>query len=167
MINVHYLDLGNTVAGHCCIITAVHSSCASTAKPLQLKQPPLVPPHPLGEFIWEPFNHKEHSISLAGDDRDFAKQDTGLQALTPTMKSNGVAGISVRYHLHSPNADASITLGSKVISLDGLCSVFNACPNPNTNIFQHYFDIEFHDDMMRIIVMSELSYPMSSSLWVH
>ena len=50
-IFVHYPDLSNTVAGRCRIITAVHSSCASTAKPLQLKQPPLVPPHPPGEFI--------------------------------------------------------------------------------------------------------------------
>ena len=48
LIDVGYLDLGNTVAGRCRIITPVHSSCASTAKPLQMKWPPLVPPRPLG-----------------------------------------------------------------------------------------------------------------------
>ncbi len=143
-MDVHYPDLGSTVAGGCCIITAVHSSCASTVKPLQLKQPPLVPPRPLGKFIWEPFNRKEHAILLAHDDSNFAKQDTGLQALNPSIKSNEVAGVSVRYHLHCPNADALVTLGSKDISLDGLCPVFNACPNPN--IFQHYFGIEFHHE---------------------
>jgi hypothetical protein len=63
--DVHYPDLGDTIAGGCRIITAVHLSCASTVEPLQLKRPPLVPPHSLGEFIWEPFNQKEHAILLA------------------------------------------------------------------------------------------------------
>ncbi len=79
-MDVHYLDLGNTVAGRCCIIAAVHSSCASTVKPLQLKRPLLGSPCPLGKFIWEPFNRKEHEILLAYDNSNFAKQDTGLQA---------------------------------------------------------------------------------------
>jgi hypothetical protein len=67
-MDVHYPDLGDTVAGRCCIITAVHPSCASTIEPLQLKRPPLVPPRPLGEFIWEPFNREEYAILLAHDD---------------------------------------------------------------------------------------------------
>ncbi len=44
-MDVHYPDLGDTIAGGCCIITAVHSPCASNVKPLQLKQPPQIPPH--------------------------------------------------------------------------------------------------------------------------
>jgi hypothetical protein len=140
--DVHYPDLSNTAAGGCRIITAVHSSCASTVEPLQLKRPPLVPPRPLGEFIWEPFNWKEHAILLAQDNKDFAKQDTSLQTLTPAITSDGPAGVLVRYHLHHPNTDALVILGSEVISIDGLCPAFNACPNPN--IFQHYFRIEFH-----------------------
>ncbi len=141
--DVHYPDLGNTIAGGYRIITAIHLSCASTIEPLQqLKRPPLVPPHPLGEFIWESFNRKEHAILLAQDDTDFAKQDTGLQTSTPAITSDGPAGVLVRYHLHCPNTNALIILGFKVISIDGLCPVFNACPNPN--IFQHYFGIEFH-----------------------
>jgi hypothetical protein len=141
-MDVHYPDFGNTIAGGYYIITVVHSSCASTVEPLQLKWPPLVPPHPLGEFIWKPFNRKEHAIFLAWDDKDFAKQDTGLQTLTPAITSDGWAGILVKYHLHCPNTNALIILGSKVISIDGLCPVFTACPNPN--ILQHYFRIEFH-----------------------
>jgi hypothetical protein len=143
-IDVHYPDLGDTVAGRCCIITAVHSSCASTVELLQLKRPPSVPPRPLGKFIWKPFNCKEHAILLACDNSNFTKQDTCLQASTPSIKSDEVAGVSVRYHLHCSNANASITLRSEVIFLDGLCPVFNACPNPN--IFQHYFGIEFHHE---------------------
>ncbi len=110
LMNVHYPDLGNTVAGCCCIIPTVYSSCASTVKPLQLKRPPLVPPHTLGEFIWDPFNSKEYAILLACDNSNFAKQDTCLQALTPSIKLDEVAGILVRYHLHCPNADALVTL---------------------------------------------------------
>ena len=71
-------------------------------------------------------------------------QDTGLQASPPSIKSNEIVGVSVRYHLHCPNANALVTLGSKVIALGGLCPVFNTCLNPN--IFQHYFGIEFHDE---------------------
>jgi hypothetical protein len=104
----------------------------------------LIPPRPLGEFIWEPFNHKEQAILLACDDSNFAKQETGLQASPPPIKSDEAAGVSVQNHLHHPNADASATIGSTVISIDGLCLVFNACPNPN--IFQHYFGIEFHHE---------------------
>ncbi len=152
-MDVHYPDLGDNVAGRCRIITAVHSSCASTVEPLQLKRPPLVPPRPLGKFIWEPFDRKEHAILLACDDSNFAKHDTCLQALTPSIKSDEVAGLSVRYHLHCSNADALVTLGSEVKSLDGLCPVFTACPNPN--IFQHYLVLSF---IMRIIVMSKLCY---------
>ncbi len=112
--------------------------------PPQLKWPPSIPHRPLGKFIWEPFNCKEHAISLACDDSEFAKQDTGLHASTPPITLDEAAGISVRYYLHRPNTNTSVTLGSEVISVDGLCPVFNACPT--TNIFQHYFGIEFYDE---------------------
>ncbi len=141
-MDVHYSDLGNTIAGGCPLITAVHLSCASTVEPLQLKRPPLVPPRPLGKFIWEPFNQKEHAILMAWDNKDFAKQDTGLQTSTPAITSDGPAGVLVRYHLHHPNTNALVILGSKVISIDRLCPAFNACPNPN--IFQQYFGIKIH-----------------------
>jgi hypothetical protein len=81
---------------------------------------------------------------LACDDSNFAKQDTGLRASTPPITLDEAAWISIRYYLHRPNTDTSSTLGSEVISVDGLCPVFKACPT--TNIFQHYFGIEFHDE---------------------
>ncbi len=142
--DVSFPTLGDTIAGRCCVLTTVHSSCAPAVKPLQLKRPPSIPHRPLGEFIWEPFNRKEHAISLARDDSNFAKQDTGLHASTPPITLDEAARISVRYYLHRPNTDTSVTLGSEVISVDGLCPGFNACPT--TNIFQHYFGIKFHDE---------------------
>ncbi len=81
---------------------------------------------------------------LAQDDKDFAKQDTGLQTLTPAITSDGPAGVLVRCQLHCPNTNALVILGSEVTSINGLCPVFNACPNPN--IFQHYFGINFHHE---------------------
>ncbi len=66
----------------------------------------------------------------------------GLQTSTTAITSDGPAGILVRYHLHCPNTNALVILGSEVISIDGLCPVFNVSPNPN--IFQNYFGIEFH-----------------------
>jgi len=68
--DVFYPDLGDTIAGSCRLIIAIHSSCISTVNPLLLKQPPLVPTHPIGKFIWEPFNWLEHAISLACNDAD-------------------------------------------------------------------------------------------------
>jgi hypothetical protein len=134
--------LGDTVAGSCRILTAIHSSCASVVEPLLLKWPPVITPCPLSEFIWEPFNRKEHAISLARDDSNFARQDTHLQASNPTPTHEGSTGISVQYRLHRPNTDALVTPGSEVISINGLCPEFNACLN--SNIFQHYFGVEFH-----------------------
>ncbi len=140
--DIQYPELGDTVAGGCRILTAIHSSCASVVKPLQLKRPPSIPPCPLGEFIWEPFNRKEHAISLARDDSKFSRQETRLQASNPPPTHKGSTSISVRYHLHRPDADALVIPGSAVISIDGLCPEFNACSN--SNIFQHYFGIKFH-----------------------
>jgi hypothetical protein len=135
--NIHYLDLCDTIACSCCMITAIHLSCTSTIDPLLLKRPPLLTPHPHGKFVWELFNRKEHAILLAQDDADFAKQDTQLKASTPDSPSNNAEGVSVHYSLHCLDTDDSVTLGSEVISVDGLCPAFNACPSPN--IFQHYF----------------------------
>jgi hypothetical protein len=93
--NVFYPDLGNTVTGSCHVITAVHSSSASTVDPLLLKRPPLVPPHPLGEFLWEPFNRPEHAISLTRDDADFGKQENPLTASSPASTQDNSTGIII------------------------------------------------------------------------
>ncbi len=142
--DVHYLDLGDTIASSCHVITAIHLSCSFTIDPLLLKLPPLVTPCPFDKFVWEPFISQEHAILLTWDDTDFARQDTRLKASTPDSPSNNVRGILIWYSLHCPHTDNSVTLVSKIMSVDGLCPAFKACPNPN--ILQHHFGIEFHHE---------------------
>ena len=129
------------IAGSCHVITAVHSSSASMVDPLLLTRPPPVPPRSLGEFLWEPFNQPEHAISLTHDDADFGKQEKPLTASSPASTQDNSTGIIIKYSLHHPNSDSSILVGSEVISANGLCPAYNACPN--LNIFQHHFGIEF------------------------
>jgi hypothetical protein len=81
---------------------------------------------------------------LACDDADFVKQDTQLKASTQSSNPTEGKGILVQYSLHCPDTDELVTVGAKVLSLDGLCPAFNACLNPN--IFQHYFGLKFHHE---------------------
>ena len=57
-----YLDIGDSVADSCLIITAVHSSSASDVNPLVLKPPPSTNVRLLCLYICEPFNRPEHSL---------------------------------------------------------------------------------------------------------
>ena len=142
--NVFYPDLGNTIAGSCRLIIAIHSSCTSTINPLHLKRPPLVPTHPIGEFIWEPFIRPEHAISLTCDDADFDKQDSRLKVSTLKLTQNSDRRVIIKYSIHRPDSDDTVLVGSEVISVNGLCPAFNACPN--LNIFQTYFGLKFNYD---------------------
>jgi hypothetical protein len=134
--DVFYPDLGNTntIAGLCHLIIATYSSCTSTVNPLLLKWPPSVPIHPLGEFIWEPFNQPEHAISLARNDADLDKQDSRLKLSTLKLTQNSDRSVIIKYSIHRPDSDDTVLVGSEVISVDGLCPAINACPN--WDIFQ-------------------------------
>jgi hypothetical protein len=142
--DVFYPDLGDTIAGSCCLIIAIHSSCTSTVNPLLLKRPPSVPTRPIGKFIWELFNRPEHAISLAHNNADFDKQDTLLKVSTLKSTPNNDRGIIIKYFIHCPDSDDTVLVGSEVISVDELCPAFNAYPN--LNIFQTYFGLEFNHD---------------------
>ena len=68
---VFYADIGDSVDDSCVIITAVHSSCASTVDPLTLILPPKCAPKPLGAYIHEPFNRPQHSVCYGRDERRY------------------------------------------------------------------------------------------------
>ncbi len=48
------------------------------------------------------------------------------------------------YYLHRPNVDPSVFIGLTIVSVDGLCPPFQ--PTENSNLFGHYFGVEFVHD---------------------
>jgi hypothetical protein len=48
------------------------------------------------------------------------------------------------YHLHHAQDNPNALAGSAVVSVDGLCPAFN--PRSNSNLFGHYFGVEFAHD---------------------
>ncbi len=143
---VSYPNIGDSIVDSCSIITAIHSSCASTVNPIVLKTPPKTTPRPISAFIWEPFNRPEHSLCYGKDDVNFNKdKNSTMIATTPKPAiSTDSNHVHVKYHLHRDNANGSILAGSSVLSGDSLCPSFEACPN--RNLFQQYFGLEFHHD---------------------
>ncbi len=142
---VSYRDLGDSIAGSCWLILGIHSSCATNTEPLLLKHPPAISSCPLTGFIREPFNWPEDSISLACHDPSFATQDgLTMTIMLPKSATNSPSSVHLKYHIHCAGSNNSILGGSDVISVDGLCPAFNACPN--LNIFQAYFGVKFHYD---------------------
>ncbi len=81
---------------------------------------------------------------LACNNEDFEKQDRWLKGSAQPQTPSRANGVSIWYTLHPPNTNKLVIVGSEVVSLDGLCPAFNACPNPN--IFQHHFAIKFHHE---------------------
>jgi hypothetical protein len=171
--DVSYPDLGDSIAGSCRLILGIHLSCVASVEPLLLKHPPAIPSRPLAGFIWEPFNRPEHSISLACNDPNFANQDGPKMKITlPKSTTHNPSTVMLKYHIHPAGSNESILIGLDVISVDGLCPAFNACPN--SNIFQTYFGVEFHYDGHSYICAispfefvrchrftDQLSYPLS------
>jgi hypothetical protein len=148
--------MGDTIANSCSIIMAVHSSCASTVEPINLKTPPDLNPKPIGSFIWEPFNRIEHSLSPGCNDVDF---DTSKMILTipKPITSQQSSSIVFKYHLHRADSAATILAGSSVLSTGVLCPLFESCPN--RNLFQQFFGIEFiHDGHMHVRAISTYKF---------
>ncbi len=141
--DVSYVDIGDTVADSCKIITVVYSSCASAVKPIDLRTPPAVNPRPIGSYIWEPFNQIEHSLSPGRKDDKF-DASMMLATISKPIVGERLRGVAVKYHLHCTDLDTTILVGSVVLSTGGLCTPFESCPNQN--LFQQFFGIEFIQD---------------------
>jgi hypothetical protein len=137
---VSYQDIGDSIADSCTIIIAIHSSCASNVEPITLKAPPSVTPRPIGAFVWEPFNRIEHSLSHGRDNEEFDSKKM-IATIPKPVASQQSCGVTIKYHLHHANLDATILAGSSVLSSGGLCPPFESCPNQN--LFQPFFGIEF------------------------
>jgi hypothetical protein len=144
--DISYPEIGDFIIDSCRIIIAIHSSSAPVVEPIVLKTPPAVQPRPIASYLWEPFNRPEHSLCFGRDDSNFNK-DKASRMMISTPKpaeSGGTTLITILYHLHRADADATILDGSSVLSQSSLCPPFEACPT--RNLFKHFFGIKFHCD---------------------
>jgi hypothetical protein len=130
---VSFVGMGDSVAGTCDLLLGVHSSCMPKVDPIELKQPPPVPPQPIAQYLWEPFNQPEHSICLGRDDEDFCRQDVRFTASNPPDQMPIPPGVIVKYYIHGHGLDESILCGAAVVAVDGMCAPFDA--NANQNMF--------------------------------
>ncbi len=130
---VYYPNIGNSIADLCTIMTAIHTSCASTVNPIELKTPPPTLSRPLSSFLWEQFNRPKHSVCLNCYDSCFNKDDSPkMVVIGPCPASElGHPGICILYHLDRDNSDSLILAGSSVLSHGSLCLQIEPCSNQN------------------------------------
>jgi hypothetical protein len=62
----------------------------------------------------------------------------------PKSTTHNPSTVMLKYHTRHAGSNESILAGSDVISVDGLCPAFKACPN--SNIFQTCFGVKFNYD---------------------
>ena len=126
--------------------------------PIPLTIPPHVPPLPLGSFIWTPFNKTPSVVSFGRENKAFGSaivdgkrtgSGHGMKMVASDPTPGGTAMVSrtlqaILNNLHCGDTDASILIGSNIMSRNGLCPTFWA--GNNNNLFGHYFGIEFKLD---------------------
>jgi hypothetical protein len=142
--DVSSVEIGDSIANSCTIITAIHFSLAHVVEPLELKTPPAVTPWPIAANIWEPFNRPKHSVCYACEDTNFNKDKANqMVILAPKPAESAVLPhVVIKYNLHCVGDNMNILAGSAVLLTIGLCTPLEACPNQN--LFQHFFGIKFH-----------------------
>jgi hypothetical protein len=143
--DISYPKIGDSIVNSCRIIISIHLSSVLVVELIVLKTLPAVQPRPIASYLWEPFNRPEHSLCFGCDDSDFNKEALQMMVSTPKpAKLGGTTPITILYHLHRADADATILAGSSVLSQSSLCPPFEACPA--RNLFQPIFGIKFHFD---------------------
>jgi hypothetical protein len=147
--HIHFPHFGNSLSETCHLILAVHSNTEEKCKPIKLQTPPQLAPRPIGRYLWAPFNQAEHAVSYSKDDKSFnnhAINDNGMPPLHASTPSDAQLascpdGVRVKYYLYRRDDNPANLVGATVVSTDGHCPPFN--PVANTNIFGHYFRIEY------------------------
>jgi hypothetical protein len=147
--HITFTEYGDSVAGSCRLLIAIHSNTEEGCHPINIKTPPSLVPYPIAQFMWALFNKPELAISYSKDDPLFnnhAVNNNGLAPLRATIPSNAqhvsaVPGFNILYHFHRHDDNPSNLVRSAVISADGICPAFQPIVKPN--IFGHYFGVEF------------------------
>jgi hypothetical protein len=140
--DVSFMSIGDSIAGGCNLLFGVHSSCTAKVELFELKPLLPVPPHPLSDFLWEPFSQPEHAVCLACKDDNFCCRDVWFMATPPSNNAPIPQGVTIQYFIHGYGSDESSLCRAAVVSVDGICLPFDA--NTNQNMFQHLFSIKFH-----------------------
>jgi hypothetical protein len=148
-IPIFFPNFGDSLAGHCWLIVAVHTNTETKCEAFALITPPSVPPWLVASFILAPFNTPEHAIFFSKDNPSFnlhAVNKNGaphLQVSTPLPGQHVLVttGVQLSYFLHCQRDNSNILPGTAVVKLDGLCLPFD--PANNTNLISHYFGIKF------------------------
>ncbi len=147
----YYSVCDDTIPGVLRLIVGVHSNTEEPCRAFELITPPPTPPRPLARFLWARFNQPDHALSYADGDKSFNLHAVYENELSPVRVSpvnertqvTLQKGVLNKYFLHHAQDNPSIVAGSAVIGIDGLCPPFN--PTNNSNLFGHYFGIEFQD----------------------
>jgi len=149
---ISFQNFRDSVSGSCRLIVAIHSNVETDCRALEIKTPPQIKPKPIARYIWVPFNKPDLAISYSKDNAYFnihAINNNGLQPLRASTPSDAQhvssdVGTRVKYYLHRHDDNPSNLVGYAVFSDIHLCPPFN--PITNTNVFGHYFGIEFKHD---------------------
>ena len=126
----------------------VHKDYRKCITPAMAPVPPTIPPKPLVNYIYQPFNKREFATSPSRDHDTF--KQSGMIASDPLPSGQHTAiGQSIPlYNLHRLSDNISVTAGSTVYSTDGLCP---AHPSANNNLFGLTFGIEFACDTETLV----------------
>jgi hypothetical protein len=124
--DISYPEIGDSIVNSCRTIIAIHSSSAPVVEPIVLKTLPAVQPRPIASYLWEPFNRLEHSLCFGCDDSDFNKDKASWMTVSTPKPAElgGTTLITILYHLHRADADATILAGSSILSQSSLCPPF-------------------------------------------
>ena len=167
-----YPSFGDSIAGSCRLLIGVHSNTEVKRNPITIKTPPTCTSWCIGQFLWAPFNRPEHAISYARDDPSLNKHDVNDSGLPPLCISDptdgqlasSAAGVEIKYFVHLLDSNPSIVVSSAVVCSDGLSPSF--APDKNSNLFGHYFGIEFqHDGHTYIHGISSFEFASSHRLF--
>ena len=75
---------------------------------------------------------------------DFGLPPLHISDPTDSQLASSAAGVEIKYFVHLPDSNPSIVVGSVVVCYDGLSPSF--APDETSNLFGHYFGIEFQHD---------------------
>jgi hypothetical protein len=117
---ISFHDFGDSFAGLCQLIIAVHLNTKAKCKPFTLITLPSVPSRPIGCFTWAPFNTPGHAISFSKDNLSFNLQAVNensappLQVSIPTPCQHALltSRVHVAHYLHCQQDNPNVLPGS-------------------------------------------------------